>query len=45
MRKEYNLKDLKIKRKGLLPELKGFSVEQSKIRITIALDQDIYRIL
>jgi len=41
MRKEYDLKNLKIKRKGPLPELAGSSLEHAKIRITIALDRDI----
>ncbi len=37
MRKEYNLKSLKVIRKGISPELQ----HSSKQRITISLDQDI----
>ena len=36
MRKEYNVKKLKLKRRGLLPTLQAD--EAYKIRITIALD-------
>ena len=41
MREEYNLKKLKVKRRGLLPELKDEKGKQAKIKITISLDQDI----
>jgi uncharacterized protein (DUF4415 family) len=41
MRKEYDLKKLKLKRKGILPELEGKDARQAKVRITISLDQDI----
>ena len=41
MREEYDLKTLKLKRRGLLPELQGEKGKQAKIRITISLDQDI----
>ena len=41
MRKEYDLKKLKVKRRGVLPELQGDNSKQTKIRITIALDNDI----
>jgi uncharacterized protein (DUF4415 family) len=38
MRKEYDFKQLKVKRRGILPELKAST---AKIRITISLDKDI----
>ena len=41
MRKEYDLKALKVKRRGVLPALKGQAAEQAKVRVTIALDRDI----
>ena len=41
MRKEYDLKSMKVKRRGVLPELKKQEERQAKVRITIALDQDI----
>ena len=41
MREEYDLKKLKVKRRGLLPELKDEKGKQAKVRITISLDQDI----
>jgi uncharacterized protein (DUF4415 family) len=41
MRKEYDLKSLKVKRRGVLPALRGKSPEQAKVRITIALDRDV----
>lgn len=41
MRKEYDLKALKVKRHGLLPGLRGQSPEQAKVRVTIALDRDV----
>ena len=36
MREEYDLKKLKVKRRGLLPELKDEKGEQTKVRITIS---------
>jgi len=41
MREEYDLKKLKVKRRGILPELQGQSPNDAKISITIALDEDI----
>ena len=41
MRKEYDLKKLKVKRHGLLPEVAASSLEHAKIRITISLDKDV----
>jgi uncharacterized protein (DUF4415 family) len=41
MRKEYNLKKLKVKRRGMLPKLAESSIENTKIRITISLDKDL----
>lgn len=39
MRKEYDLKKMKVKRRGVLPELQ--SGHPTKLRITIALDEDV----
>ena len=36
MREEYDLKKLKVKRRGLLPELKDEKGEQTKVKITIS---------
>lgn len=41
MRKDYELKSLKVKRRGALPGLRGQSSDQAKVRITIALDRDV----
>ncbi len=41
MRKDYDLKDLKVKRRGVLPGLKGQTPENAKVRVTIALDRDV----
>jgi uncharacterized protein (DUF4415 family) len=41
MREEYDLKTLKVKRRGILPSLKGQSPEQAQLKITIALDADL----
>ncbi|HIE02854.1 MAG TPA: hypothetical protein EYP59_21660 [Thiotrichaceae bacterium] len=41
MRDEYDLKTLKVKRRGILPSLKGHSPEQAQLKITIALDDDL----
>ena len=41
MREEYDLKKLKVKRRGPLPGLKDEKGKQAKVRITISLDQDI----
>ena len=36
MREEYDLKKLKVKRRGLLPELKDKKKKPAKVRITIS---------
>ena len=41
MREEYDFKNLKIRRRGLLPELHDEKGKPAKVRITISLDQDI----
>jgi uncharacterized protein (DUF4415 family) len=41
MRKEYDLKALKVKRRGVLPALKGKTADEAKVRVTIALDRDV----
>ncbi len=41
MREEYDLKKLKVKRRGLLPKLKDEKGKPVKVRIMISLDQDI----
>lgn len=41
MRKEYDLKKLKAKRRGMLPGLKAEGPPPAKVRITIALDEDV----
>jgi uncharacterized protein (DUF4415 family) len=41
MRKEYDLKKLKAKRRGMLPGLKTGGRSPAKVRITIALDEDV----
>jgi uncharacterized protein (DUF4415 family) len=41
MRKEYDLKALKVKRRGVLTALKKQGSEQAKVRVTIALDRDV----
>ena len=41
MRKEYELGKLEVKRRGPLPGLEGTAERPAKVRITIALDQDI----
>ena len=41
MRKDYDLKSLKMKRRGVLTGLHGQTPEQAKVRVTIALDRDV----
>jgi len=41
MRKEYDLKKLKVKRRGMLLGLKTEGPPSAKVRITIALDDDV----
>jgi uncharacterized protein (DUF4415 family) len=41
MRKEYDIKKLKVKRRGILPELSDADDSPTKVRITISLDKDI----
>ncbi len=41
MREEYDLTKLKVKRRGVLPGLDPAGERPAKVRITIALDQDL----
>jgi uncharacterized protein (DUF4415 family) len=41
MREEYELADLKVKRRGPLPAFRDAAGRPMKIRITISLDQDL----
>ncbi|OQW87990.1 MAG: hypothetical protein BWK78_08570 [Thiotrichaceae bacterium IS1] len=41
MQKEYDLTTLKIKRRGILPGLQGQSSQEAKVKITVALDDDL----
>lgn len=41
MKKEYDLKTLKVKRRGVLPALQAEESASNKVRITIALDKDV----
>ena len=41
MREEYDLDKLRVKRRGPLPSFQGSSERPAKVRITIALDQDL----
>lgn len=41
MQAEYDLKQLKVKRRGPLPELVGQNEKTAKVRVTIALDADV----
>lgn len=41
MKKEYDVKKLKVKRRGVLPGLKGQSADSAKIKITISLDKEV----
>ena len=41
MKKEYDLKTLKVKRRGVLPALQAEESASNKLRITIALDKDV----
>ena len=41
MKKEYDLKKLKVKRRGPLPAFEGKSPDSAKIKITISLDREI----
>ena len=41
MREEYDLKTLQVKRRGILPSLKGQSPEPAQLKITITLDDDL----
>jgi uncharacterized protein (DUF4415 family) len=41
MRKDYDLKALKVKRRGALPGLRGKAAAPAKVRVTIALDRDV----
>jgi uncharacterized protein (DUF4415 family) len=41
MRKEYDLKSLKVKRRGPLPGARAKGADRAKVRVTIALDGDV----
>lgn len=41
MKKDYDLKKLKVKRRGIIPKLATEKSNGNKIRITISLDKDI----
>lgn len=41
MKKEYDLKKLKVKRRGVLPALQAEEPTSNKVRITISLDKDV----
>src|SRR3990167_7908832 len=41
MKAEYNLKKLKVKRRGVLPALRARKADHAKVRITISLDDDV----
>jgi uncharacterized protein (DUF4415 family) len=41
MRKEYDLKALTVKRRGLPATLKGKDPSRTKVRVTISLDRDV----
>src|SRR5262249_36862182 len=41
MRKEYDLKSLKVKRRGIPRGARRGNAERAKVRITIALDNDV----
>jgi predicted DNA binding CopG/RHH family protein len=41
MREDYDLKRLRVKRRGPLRGLEGAEPESAKVRVTIALDRDV----
>jgi uncharacterized protein (DUF4415 family) len=41
MRKEYDLKKLRVKRRGPLPSLEGQAADAAKVRVTVPLDRDV----
>lgn len=41
MREDYDLKTLKVKRRGMLPGLEERDARAAKVRVTIALDLDV----
>jgi uncharacterized protein (DUF4415 family) len=41
MQKEYDIEKLKVKRRGIHPQLSHSNLENSKIKVTISLDKDI----
>jgi uncharacterized protein (DUF4415 family) len=41
MRKEYDLKSVAVKRRGLPPSLKTKDLSRTKVRVTISLDSDV----
>ena len=41
MKPEYDLKKMKVKRRGVLPEMHAKTEDHAKVRITISLDKDV----
>lgn len=41
MKPEYDLKKMKVKRRGLLPMMRAKAEDHAKVRITISLDKDV----
>lgn len=41
MRKEYDLKQMRVKRRGILPSLNRPETHQDQVRLTLTLDQDV----
>ena len=41
MKTEYNLKKMKVKRRGVLPAFRAKNANHTKVRITILLDKDV----
>ena len=41
MKPEYDLKKMKVKRRGIMPLMRGKKADYAKVRITIALDKDV----
>lgn len=41
MKPEYDLKKMKVKRRGVLPMIRAKAADHAKVRITISLDNDV----
>lgn len=41
MKPEYDLKKMKVKRRGIMPMMRAKTADHVKVRITISLDQDV----